>query len=646
VSGCCIATLAIVLVAEAGKPKVDMLSTIQLVREHGSVGRMTAPTRFSRGSQHGSTIAADATGLWIAERNAGALIRTDHAGELRATVPLHAGLGELVYDSASRSLFVADRSADRVLRFATEGDVATQTAELAVTEPHGLALTPDGATLLVTSVANHELVAVDVASMQVRWRVKLAAEPRPVAVSPDGRSALVGFLSRGAVARVELASEGQRVQWHALSPRDVVEVEVSEDEWGESSSLDIIEAPSRFDVPKDSGRRHARNVFALAFVGEGIAVAPLQIATPQMELRPAADRGDSYGGGAAEVSPIEYGFARIAEPGADGFTPIAYHNFFVHQPRALAYDRGRDLLYIGGYGDDELVAIASASREHPATAWRATLGLGPRCGIDGIAVIDQDGPGASVWVHCELTRSVVRIDIDPESLRAQPITANKWIRGPELAASVRDAAVERGAEIFRRGEDFSLGDALACASCHPEGRSDGLTWRLGRSILQTPILAGRVNETSPYKWTGEDQNLRASFRHTIERIGGDPELIEESDLRDLEAYLLSLAPPRPPSGHDAEALARGRTIFEDQCSACHEGERSTDRERHEFVTTLRKVDTPSLIGLAHSAPYYHDGSAIDLATLLDDRGSIHDMIDSSGLSTEQRRDLTVYLLSL
>lgn len=640
-----VVALASVLVAEAGKPKVDLLSASTLERKDGRVGRMTAPTRFARTSQHGGTIAADSTGLWIVERNAGALLRTDHTGELRATVPLHEGLGELVHDAAGRALFVADRSADRVLRFATDGDVATQSAALSVTEPHGLALTPDGATLLVTSVANHELVAVEVASMQVRWRVKLGPEPRAVAVAPDGKWALVGFLSRGAIARVELASEGQRVHWHTLSPRDVVEVETDEDELTISSSLATVEAPSRFDVPKDSGRRHARNVFALAFVGEGIVVAPHQVATPQMELRPAADRSDSYGGGAEEVSPIEYRFARIGEPGEDGLTPIDQHELSVHQPRALAYDRGRDVLYIGGYGDDELVAISSASREQPMVAWRATLGRGPACGIDGIAVIDQDGPGAALWVHCELTRSVVRIDLDPESLTGQPIAARKWVRGPELAKSLRSAAVERGAEMFRRGEDFSLGGELACASCHPEGRCDGLSWRLGRSILQTPILAGRVVETSPYKWTGEDPNLRASFVHTLERIGGHPEVLEDSELRDLEAYLTSLAKPRPPSGLDEGALARGRAVFDDLCSACHEGERSTDRDRHELATTLRRVDTPSLIGLAHSAPYYHDGSAIDLATLLDDRGSIHDMIDSSGLSVEQRRDLTVYLLS-
>jgi cytochrome c553 len=638
--------LTLAFVAKAGTLKVGTLNGA-LSLDEGRLGpRLQAPKRAPHASNHGGTIAADATGLWIVERNAGALIRTDPAGEVKATIELSAGLGELVLDEAQTGLFVADRGADRVLHYKLAGDVATQRAQLKITEPHGLALTPDGSTLLVTSVADQELVAVDTATMAIKWRIELAPEPRAVAVSPEGRWALVGFLTSEAIARVELSN--QHVDWHALAPRDHVEVESDEFEFG-GPSVRTTEAVSRFEVPNDIGRRHVRNVFALAFVGDGIAVAAHQLATSQMELKPDAERGDSYGGGAAGIDPIEYRFARIGEPAADGLLDIDHHDISIHQPRALAYDPLRDVLYVGGYGDDEIAAIGSASRERPSLLWSASLGQGAACGLDGLAIA---GDGEHIWAHCELARRVVRIDLQPgpegapASPRATPIKSKEWVRGPELAASLRSAEVERGAEMFRRGEDFSLGGSLACASCHPEGRSDGLSWRLGRSILQTPMLAGRVADTGPYKWTGEDSSLRESFKHTLERIGGFPEEIPARDFSALEAYITSLPKPRPPSTVDPEALTRGRALFERECTVCHSGEKSTDRERHEFVTTLRKVDTPSLIGLAHTAPYYHDGSAIDLATLLDDRGSIHDMVDTSALTADERRDLITFLESL
>lgn len=638
--------LTLAFVAKAGALKVATINGA-LSLDEGRLGpRLQAPKRAPHASNHGGTIAADAQGLWIVERNAGALIRTDHAGEPKATIELHAGLGELLLDEAQTTLFVADRAADRVLRYKLAGDVATQSAELELTEPHGLALTPDGSTLLVTSVADQELVAVDSATMQIKWRLELAPEPRAVAVSPEGRWALVGFLTSEAVARVELSNQG--VTWHALAPRDHVEVEPEDVLHFENFPVvRTVEAVSRFEVPNDIGRRHVRNVFALAFVGDGIAVAAHQLATSQMELRPDAERGDSYGGGAAGIDPIEYRFARIGEPAADGLVDVDHHDVGVHQPRALAYDPVRDVLYIGGYGDDEIAAIGAASRERPTLLWTATLGRAAACGLDGLAIA-----GEHVWAHCELARRVVRIALEPgpegapAGPRATPIKSREWVRGPELAASLRSDQVERGAEIFRRGEDFSLGGALACASCHPEGRSDGLSWRLGRSILQTPMLAGRVEDTGPYKWTGEDSSLRQSFEHTLERIGGSPENIAGGDFTALAAYITSLPRPRPPSTVDPDTLARGRALFDRDCAVCHAGDRTTDRERHEFATTLRKVDTPSLIGLAHTAPYYHDGSAIDLATLLDDRGSIHDMVDTSAFTADERRDLITFLESL
>jgi cytochrome c peroxidase len=88
-------------------------------------------------------------------------------------------------------------------------------------------------------------------------------------------------------------------------------------------------------------------------------------------------------------------------------------------------------------------------------------------------------------------------------------------------------------------------------------------------------------------------------------------------------------------------------VFEQAgCDACHSGELLTDAQQYALDTSLRSVDTPSLIGLAHSRPYFHDGSAPDLWTLLTDRGTVHDMADTSELSDAQLHDLVAYLESL
>jgi mono/diheme cytochrome c family protein len=603
------------------------------IRFDGPGSAPTSPPGFV-----GGTIAVDDEGLWVAERVPGVLIRTDLEGKPKASLSLHPGLGQLVHDAERAGLFVADRGGDRVLRIASSAAGEPSIArELEIREPYGLALTADGETLLVTSVADHELVAVDSQKLEILWRVQLRPEPRGVAVSADGKRAIVGFLSSGALAEIDLASRGEKVRWHALDPRDQVEVETVENDFEEEESLMTIEeANSRFEVPNDVGRRHARNVFAVAFVGD-VVVAPHQVATPQIKRRPQAGLRDKYGGG--DVPPIVYQLARIDPPPKVGASEPSFVGSAVDQPRALAWDAQRDILWVGGYGSDTVEMIANASRSNASADW--AVGVDEGCGVDGVAPT-SDGTG--VWVHCELTRSLVRIGLDGEKLRK----SKDWLRSGELVASPRSPEAEWGAELFRRNGDTRISGegVLACANCHPEGRNDGLSWRLGNSILQTPMLAGRVVGTGPYKWDGQDVDLRDSIRHTVERLGGEARQLRRSEIAALEAYLLSLPDPRPPSVRDAEAVTRGKAVFEQECSGCHAGDRSTDQNQHALTTSLKVVDTPSLMGLAHTAPYYHDGSATDLRTLLDDRATIHDMTDTSGLSDAQRKDLVAYLESL
>lgn len=584
--------------------------------------------------QHGSTVVVDGEGAWVVERVAGVLVRTDLEGRTRASLSLQPGLGELI--AGPRGVFVADRMGDRVLAVERgEGDEPTIVGEAFVREPHGLALAPDGATLLVTSVADHELVLLDATTLAPRSRVELRAEPRGVAISPDGTRAVVGFLTSGALAEVELASGTLR--WHALDPRDEIAFEKTEF-CGEEIEVALLEeAPSRFEVPNDTGRRFARSSFAVGFVG-GQPLVAHAISTPQMKRKPKLDARDSYGGGGGDegLGPLAFVVTRatLGELGAATLERIQLRGA---QPRALAGAGNR--LAVGGYGDD-VIDLLELSAKGEVLA-RQMLEVGSKCGVDGLAFAPD---GASLWVHCELSRSLVRVGL----AGIEPQARREWLRTAELAASPRGEQVEAGAELFRRSGDSRLSEegVLACASCHPEGRSDGLTWRLGKSILQTPMLAGRVVDTAPYKWDGQDESLRASVRHTIERLGGLPDEVRTSERDAIVAYLEWLPPPRAPSPPDAELLARGRALFERECEACHAGARMADGAQHDLATSLDVVDTPSLVGLAHTAPYYHDGSAIDLATLIDDRATIHDMADTSKLDAREREDLVTYLESL
>jgi len=617
---------------------------VDFALEDAPLGGMQAPSVAPHLGSHGGTVVADGHGVLVLDRDTGTLARTDSSGAALSTLQFGSWAGELVRDGASEFAYVADRTADRVVRVRA-GETLKIVDTAAVREPHGLALSPDGKTLYVTSVADHELVALDTATMHPRWRVALAAEPRGVAVAASGKQAMVGFLSSGAIASVELGTN-PNVSYISLDP---AQRSGSDPFTGELLGPEVI---PNLDVPmgpssgarsaadnQDIGLRFARNTYALAYVGDDIAIAPHQLSTPHLPSDGGEDIG-TYGGGGGFTAPITHRVAMI--DAEDSFaTKTAFAEIGVHQPRALAYDAARDTLYLAGYGNDQLLAIADVSQGTIHLSWMMTLpDDAGACAPDGLAVA-----GDQLFVHCELSRNLVRLSLASVAALGSP-AANV---GPQLGPSTRSPAAQRGAELFRRGQDpsLSVGGFMACGSCHAEGRTDGLSWRIEGHNLQTPLLAGRLVGTHPFKWDGKDGDLPTSLSNTVGRLGGSG--VTPEQVADLQAFLESLPQPVPPSVTDAASIARGQALFESAetaCSACHDGPQFADGVQHDFATNIGKVDTPSLIGLAHSAPYYHDGSARSLRALLTNKASVHQMGQTAHLSSAEIDDLVHFLESL
>ncbi len=614
----------------------------QFQLDDAPLGSTQAPGIAPHQGSHGGTIAVDAYGVLILDRDLGKLIRTDQDGNQLASLTFGSWAGELVRDGASEFAYVADRTANRVVRVRA-GEQLEIVDGVKVREPHGLALSPDGGTLYVTSVADHELVAFDTQTMHARWRVELAAEPRGVAVSAAGKQAIVGFLSTGALASVELGTNPS-VSYISLDPAqraiDPFSGEIFVDQAFSPNGAQARFAggtPSVSDT-KDIGHRFARNAYAVGFIGDDIAIAPHQLSAPHLASGGAEDMG-SYGGGGF-MAPITHRLAMIDNE--DPFAPkTAFAQIGLHQPRALAYDASRDTLYLAGYGNDQVMAVAEVSQGTIHMAWVTMVpNSSGACGVDGLAVA-----GDQLFVHCELGRNLVRFDLSTVAQLGMPSASPSAALGP----STRSEAAQRGAELFRRGQDprVSTGGFMACGSCHAEGRSDGLSWRIEGRNLQTPLLAGRILGTHPFKWDGKDKDLQTSLTNTVGRLGGSG--LAPNEVADLQAFLESLPQPVAPTVEDGEAIVRGKQLFESAetaCAACHTGPELADGVQHDLATNIGKVDTPSLIGLAHTAPYYHDGSAQTLRALLTDKGSVHDMGSTAQLSDPEIDDLIAYLQSL
>jgi cytochrome c553 len=336
---------------------------------------------------------------------------------------------------------------------------------------------------------------------------------------------------------------------------------------------------------------------------------PYQLSVP---ISPELVTSDHYGG--AFDPPITERLAFLAPRGQ-----IAGAEIDVVEARAVAWNPERDTMYLAGLASDHVVVVNNATQIDPAEAFTSTLRSG--CGADGLAITGR----GTVLVWCSFTRSIERL-----APKRRQIT-----RGTELVASKLSDAVRKGRTLFHSTSmHTSMDGTTSCGSCHLDGRADGLSWMIHGEALQTPMLGGRIVGTAPYKWDGKAADLPTSVRATIDRLGGDG--LSKSDLGLLVGFVEQLPAPRAPT-RDAGSVARGKTLFESAelgCATCHDGPALTDRETHDLAGTF---DTPGLVGLAASAPYFHDGSAATLEAALRDRGRVHGM--STAATTLNARDL-------
>jgi hypothetical protein len=147
-------------------------------------------------------------------------------------------------------------------------------------------------------------------------------------------------------------------------------------------------------------------------------------------------------------------------------------------------------------------------------------------------------------------------------------------------------------------------------------------------------------------------------------INQTPDLVTPK-LAALLDYQLSLRPPAAPEGSfDRQAANRGRALFRNEagCATCHQGRTFTDvlsgpdpsvpflhhpaetgmDPAYAFRSATGQYRTTPLRGLQQHAPYFHDGSASDLLSVVEH----YDRLFGLNLTAAQKADLVEYLKSL
>ena len=201
-----------------------------------------------------------------------------------------------------------------------------------------------------------------------------------------------------------------------------------------------------------------------------------------------------------------------------------------------------------------------------------------------------------------------------------------------------------GHEIFHA----NTGNGIACASCHMEGQEDGRTWNFDtEGPRRTMTVAGGISGRAPYHWDGDLASFDALVTTVYNQRMGGP-ILATNQVTATQSWMNAI-PPLPGVVSDPDAVARGQAVFTDTthgCALCHTGAQLTDNRTNLDVGTGGTFKVPSLVGLAYTAPYLHDGCAATLADRFGSCGGGDQHGVTSTLTQAQLSDLVAYLDSL
>lgn len=614
-----------------------------------SAGALSSPTSpaspAARSSlPRGGALVLDHAHLraFVADADNAALHSVDLSSGDVVTTPLECAPQEILQlDDARLAVSLRGCGKVAILSVSASGDATLEGTVEVAAEPWGLALSPTG-TLLVTSAWGHALTLIDPTKREALSSLDLPREPRGVVLSPDGKRAFVTHAVGESLSVVDFPAEGGEAKPLVRAVRSLggdhrnrvdraAGAGTTHPTASHAYTAIYNEAGTRLFIPHvlvQNGRDTSRFVsggYGGVSVQEDTSVASVAVLSAATE-KPLSPAGDFQA--AASLAPIHTDFL--------GTSAVAPSGAPSRQARAAAVLE--DALFVTSYGTGQLVELDAAAID-PAMSVRRTFDVG-----DGPAGLDTDSATGIAVVWSQLSHELAVVNLGSGTVERIPVSADPL-----------SADMALGRRLFHAENDRRISrDGRSCAGCHPDGRADGLVWRLGGGARKTLLLAGRL-EHGPYGWNGEHAVLDENIDETIHRLGGSG--LSKPELAALSLYVKrGLVPPPPEKVTPAAAqavISRGKALFEsDQvgCYWCHKPDQeASDRALHDVGSRGKDEErtsfrTPPLRFLAGAGPYFHDGRYETLEAVIDQ--NLDRMGNTTSLSSDDRTALVAFLRSL
>ena len=265
-------------------------------------------------------------------------------------------------------------------------------------------------------------------------------------------------------------------------------------------------------------------------------------------------------------------------------------------------------------------------------------GIGPRA----VFALDDRIYAAEYYTD---SLAVIRPAADPlQQIKSLPL-------GPKQEAT----AVRQGEMLFNSAE-ICFQTWQSCATCHPDGRADGLNWDLMNDGMGNPKQTKSLllsHKTPPTMISGIRKNAEVCVRSGIRYIQFAVRPPEDAEA--IDEYCKALVPVESPyleKGKLSAAAKRGKDIYITAgCASCHPlDDLMTDLKQYDLgmqdpMDKGKKWDTPTLREIWRTAPYMFDGRSATMMDVLTKHNPNDVHGKTANLTPKQLADLEAFILS-
>jgi len=584
-------------------------------------------------------------------------------GEIKYLSPI-----AVIADKAGKTLYVAEKTGRQIAVV----DVASGKVKQKLPTPGeatGLTLSPDGKKLLVTAgMPDGKLVIFDTATGQQKGMLDAGHSPMAPIVGPNAiylcdrfRNAVLAFVG-GSTKPISIPVSRQPVGLGIGDDGKTLVVANHlpagrADQDFTSSMITLIDTGTNKvvkNIPLPNGGADCRDI-AMSPDGKLGCVthilARYHLPTTQLErgwmntnaltiidvpgkkilntvLLDDVDNGAANAWGIAWTPDSKY--ICISQAGTHEISVIDWEGLSKKLDASVAAGKGEDV-------KNDLSFLVDLRRR------LKVCGDGPR----GLTTI-----GSKVYAAQYFSDSLCEIDVNPE-VRPVPKSIPLGPKQPLTKA--------RKGHLFFNDARLCFQQWQSCASCHPDGRMDGLNWDLLNDGMGNPKSAKSMllaHASPPAMITGVRAKAEVAVRAGIRFI--QFAVRPEEDSVCIDEYLKGLKPAPSPYlvkqasgsfGLSASA-ERGKVLFAGAgCATCHSGDLFSDLKKYDVGTgTGRekglKFDTPILVEVWRTGPFLYDGRAATMEEVFTKFNDKDQHGATSKLNPAQIKDLVEYVLSL